>query len=52
LACLADLTIDPKTPSYKAIDLNFIVDRGDLAAFETTWDRLFARRGHPVPEEE
>ena len=49
--CLADLTIDPKTPYYKEIDRNLIVDRGDLAAFETTWDRLFPRR-HPVPEEE
>ena len=50
--CLAGLTIDPKTPAYKEIDRNLIVDRGDLAAFETTWGRLFARRGHPVPEEE
>ena len=41
-----------KLPAYKEIDRNLIVDRGDLAAFETTWDRLFARRGHPVPEEE
>ena len=50
--CLADLTIDPKIPAYKEIERNLIVDRGDLAAFETTWGRLFARRGHPVPEEE
>jgi Nuclease-related domain/Uncharacterized conserved protein (DUF2075) len=49
--CLAELTIDPKTPAYKEIDRNLIVDRSDLAAFETTWDRLFPRR-HPVPEEE
>jgi Uncharacterized conserved protein (DUF2075) len=49
--CLADQTIDPKTPAYKEIDRNLIVDRGDLAAFEATWDRLFPRR-HPVPEEE
>ena len=50
--CLADLTIDPKSPAYKEIDRNLIVDRGDLTAFETTWGRLFARRDHPVPEEE
>jgi hypothetical protein len=50
--CLAGLTIDPKTPSYKEIERNLIVDRGDLAAFETTWGRLFARRNHPVSEEE
>jgi hypothetical protein len=49
--CLADQTVDSKTPAYKEIDRNLIVDRGDLAAFETTWDRLFPRR-HPVPEEE
>jgi hypothetical protein len=49
--CLADQTIDRKTPAYKEIDRNLIVDRGDLAAFETTWDRLFPRR-HPVSEEE
>jgi hypothetical protein len=49
--CLADQTVDRKTPTYKEIDRNLIVDRGDLAAFETTWDRLFPRR-HPVPEEE
>ena len=50
--CLAGLTIDPKIPAYREIERNLIVDRGDLAAFETTWDRLFVRRGHPVPEEE
>ena len=50
--CLVDLTIDPKVPAYKEIDRNLIVDRGDLAAFETTWGRLFARRDHPVSEEE
>jgi hypothetical protein len=50
--CLAGLTIDPKNSVYKEIDRNLIIDRGDLAAFETTWDRLFARRGYPVPEEE
>jgi hypothetical protein len=49
--CLAEQTIDPKTPVYKEIDRNLIVDRGDLAAFETTWGRLLPRR-HPVPEEE
>jgi hypothetical protein len=42
--CLAGLTIDPKISAYKEIDRNLIVDRGDLAAFETTWGRLFARR--------
>ena len=50
--CLVDLTVDPKVPAYKEIDRNLIVDRGDLAAFETTWGRLFARRDHPVSEEE
>jgi hypothetical protein len=50
--CLAGLTIDSKISSYKEIDRNLIVDRGDLAAFETTWDRLFVSRGHPNPEEE
>jgi DNA replication protein DnaC len=49
--CLAEQTIDPKTRSYKEIDRNFIVDQGDLDAFETTWERLFPRR-HPVREEE
>jgi hypothetical protein len=49
---LGRLTIDPKTPAYKEIERNLIVDRGDLVAFEATWDRLFVRRGHPVPEEE
>jgi hypothetical protein len=48
--CLAEQTVDRKTPAYKVIDRNLIVDRGDLAAFETTWDRLFPRR-HPVPED-
>jgi hypothetical protein len=50
--CLVDLTIDPKIPAYKEIDRNLIVDRGDLAAFETTWKRLLERRGFPKPEEE
>jgi hypothetical protein len=50
--CLAGLTIDPKVSAYKEIERNLIVDRGDLAAFETTWGRLFARRNHPVSEEE
>jgi hypothetical protein len=50
--CLAGLTIDPKISAYKEIDRNLIVDRGDLAAFETTWDRLFVSRGHANPEEE
>jgi hypothetical protein len=49
--CLAEQTIDPKTPRFKEIERNLIVDRGDLAAFETTWDRLFPRR-HPVSKEE
>jgi hypothetical protein len=49
--CLAEQTIDPKTSAYKEIERNLIVDRHDLAAFETTWDRLFPRR-HPVTEEE
>ena len=50
--CLAGLTIDPKITAYREIDRSLIIDRGDLAAFETTWSRLFARRGHPAPEEE
>ena len=50
--CLADLTIDPKIPAYREIDRNLIVDRGDLAAFETTWGRLFARRDHLMNEAE
>jgi Nuclease-related domain/IstB-like ATP binding protein len=50
--CLADQTVDRKTPVFKEIDRELIVDRGDLAAFETTWDRMFARRGYRVPEEE
>src|SRR3984893_11032112 len=50
--CLAGLTIDPKIPAYKEIERNLIVDRGDLAAFETTWGRLFVRSGYPVPQEE
>ena len=50
--CLGGLTIDPKITAYREIDRSLIIDRGDLAAFETTWSRLFARRGHPAPEEE
>jgi hypothetical protein len=50
--CLADQTIDPKIPFFKGIDRDLIVDRRDLAAFEMTWRRLFARRGYPVPEKE
>jgi Nuclease-related domain/IstB-like ATP binding protein len=50
--CLADQTVDRKTPVFKEIDRELIVDRGDLAAFETTWDRMFARRGYRVLEEE
>jgi len=46
------LTIDPKIPAYKEIERNLIVDRCDLAAFETTWGRLFASRNHPVSGEE
>ena len=40
--CLPDVDIDPKTPSYREIDRNLIVDRDDLASFEVTWRRLFA----------
>ncbi len=50
--CLPDVTIDPKIASYKEIDRNLIVDRGDLTAFETTWRRLFVRRDLAVPEKE
>jgi hypothetical protein len=50
--CLAGLTIDLKTPAYREIERNLIVDRGDLADFETTWDRLFVRHDHPAAEEE
>jgi hypothetical protein len=39
--CLPDLDIDPKLAFYKEIDRSLIVDRDDLASFETTWRRLF-----------
>jgi hypothetical protein len=42
--CLPDVDIDPNIPSYKEIDRDPIVDRGDLSAFEMTWHRLFGKR--------
>jgi hypothetical protein len=39
--CLPDVTLEAKTAFYKEIDRQLIVDRADLAAFETTWRRLF-----------
>ena len=50
--CLADLTVDSKILTYREIDRNLIVDRGDLAAFETTRGRLFARRDHLMNDAE
>ena len=50
--CLPELDIDPKAASYKEIDRNLIVDRGDLASFETTWRRLFADRCYTVSKRE
>jgi hypothetical protein len=50
--CLPDVDIDPKAASHKEIDRNLIVDRGDLASFETTWRRLFADRSYTVSKRE
>jgi Nuclease-related domain/Uncharacterized conserved protein (DUF2075) len=50
--CLPDLDIDPKVASYKEIDRNLIVERGDLAFFETTWHRMFADRCYTVSKRE
>jgi len=50
--CLPNVDIHPKIPSYKEIDRGLIVDRGDLAAFETTWRRLFPKRRQPNSQKE
>jgi hypothetical protein len=50
--CLPDIDIDQKTPSYREIDRNLIVDRGDLASFEVTWRRLFAKHRQTISEKE
>jgi len=50
--CLPDVDIDTKIASFREIDRNLIVDRGDLASFETTWRRLFADRRYPVSKRE
>src|SRR5271166_610442 len=50
--CLPNVDIGPKIPLYKEIDRNLIVDRGDLAAFETTWRRLFSTRHQPISQKE
>jgi hypothetical protein len=50
--CLPDLDIEPKVASYREIDRNLIVERGDLASFETTWRRLFADRCYTVSKTE
>ncbi|MBV8278831.1 MAG: NERD domain-containing protein, partial [Verrucomicrobia bacterium] len=50
--CLPDVDIDTKISSYKEIDRNLIVDRGDLACFESTWRRLFADRCYTVSKRE
>jgi Uncharacterized conserved protein (DUF2075) len=42
--CLPDVDLDPTISSYKEIDRTLIIDRSDLAAFETTWARLFTKR--------
>jgi hypothetical protein len=50
--CLPDVDVDPKIPSFKEIDRNLIVDRDDLAAFEMTWRRLFAKRHQTISAKE
>ena len=50
--CLPNVDIGPKIPLYKEIDRNLIVDRGDLAACETTWRRLFPKRHQPISQKE
>ena len=50
--CLPDIDIDQKTPSYREIDRNLIVDRGDLASFEVTWRRLFAKHDQTISKRE
>ena len=50
--CLPDLDIDPKVAFYKEIDRSLIVDRDDLASFETTWRRLFKGRDRTISKGE
>jgi hypothetical protein len=50
--CLPEVDIDPKIPSYKEIARNLIIDRGDLAAFEMTWRRLFANHHQTISKKE
>ena len=50
--CLPDVDIDPKIPSFKEIDRNLIVDRDDLASFEMTWRRPFAKRHQTISAKE
>lgn len=42
--CLPEVDLNPSVSSYKGIDRALIIDRGDLAAFELTWVRLFANQ--------
>jgi hypothetical protein len=50
--CLPDVDIDPKMPSYREIDRNLLVDRGDLVSFEMTWRRLFAKHDQTISKRE
>ena len=50
--CVPDVDVDPKVASHKEIDRSLIVDRDDLASFETTWRRLFADRCYTVSKRE
>jgi Nuclease-related domain len=50
--CLPDIDVDPKIESYKEIDRSLIIDRCDLAFFEVTWRRLFAKRDQIISKTE
>jgi Type III restriction enzyme, res subunit len=50
--CLPDIDIDQKTPSYREIDRNLILALGDLASFEVTWHRLFAKHHQTISKKE
>jgi hypothetical protein len=50
--CLPNIDIDPKVPSYREIDRNLIVDRDDLASFQTTWRQLFPKHFQAISKQE
>jgi hypothetical protein len=50
--CLPDVDIDPKISFYREIDQSLIIDRGDLAAFEMTWRRVFTDDHQTISKKE